>query len=106
MWLHGDLHARNVLVKDGAISGVIDWGDMTAGDVATDLASIWMLLGDAGARAKARAAYGADEATWARAKGWAVLFAAILLDTGLTDTPRHAVMGERAFQRLAEDTGR
>jgi len=104
MWLHGDFHARNVLVKDGAISGIIDWGDITAGDVATDLASIWMLLGDAGARARARTAYGADEATWARAKGWAVLFAAILLDTGLTDTPRHAVMGRRTFERLAGES--
>ena len=103
MWLHGDLHARNVLVKDGAISGVIDWGDMTAGDPATDLASVWMLLEDAGARATAMAAYGADEAIWARARGWAVLFAAILLDTGLTDTPRHSVMGARTFERLAED---
>lgn len=103
VWLHGDLHARNVLCKGGAISGVIDWGDMTGGDAATDLASIWMLLGDAGARARAMATYGANEATWARAKGWAVLFGAVLLDTGLTDMPRHAVMGERIFSRLMAD---
>jgi len=100
VWLHGDLHARNVLVQDGAISGIIDWGDLTAGDPATDLAAIWMLLKDAGARACARTAYGADEATWVRAKGWAVLFGAVLLDTGLTDSPRHAVMGKRTFQNL------
>jgi len=104
VWLHGDLHARNVLVADGVISGVIDWGDVTAGDPATDLASIWMLLGERNARAEAIAAYDADDATWARAKGWAVLFGAILLDTGLTDTPRHAVMGMRTFERLAEDS--
>jgi hypothetical protein len=64
-----------------------------------------MLLGEKSAREDARAAYGADEATWARAKGWAVLFGAVLLDTGLADTPRHAVMGERTFQRLLEECG-
>jgi len=104
VWLHGDLHARNVLVAGGAISGIIDWGDMTSGDPATDLASIWMLLGDKAARAHAISAYDTDDATWARAKGWAILFAAILLDTGLADTPRHAVMGERTFARLLADT--
>ena len=36
-WFHGDLHGRNVLVKDGRLSGVIDWGDMAAGDPACDL---------------------------------------------------------------------
>jgi aminoglycoside phosphotransferase (APT) family kinase protein len=39
-WLHGDLHPCNVLVEHGVIRGVIDWGDITAGDVATDLAAI------------------------------------------------------------------
>jgi aminoglycoside phosphotransferase (APT) family kinase protein len=43
-WLHGDLHPRNVLVEHGVITGIIDWGDITAGDRATDLASIWMLF--------------------------------------------------------------
>lgn len=43
-WLHGDLHSRNVLVENGVITGIIDWGDITAGDKATDLAAIWMLF--------------------------------------------------------------
>jgi aminoglycoside phosphotransferase (APT) family kinase protein len=37
IWLHGDLHARNVLVEDGVITGVIDWGDMCSGDSAVIL---------------------------------------------------------------------
>jgi aminoglycoside phosphotransferase (APT) family kinase protein len=45
-WLHGDLHARNVLVENGVITGIIDWGDMTSGDIATDLASIWILFSE------------------------------------------------------------
>jgi aminoglycoside phosphotransferase (APT) family kinase protein len=103
-WIHGDLHARNVLVNDGAISGIIDWGDMAAGDRATDLAAIWMLLSDSAARRQAMTAYGAaSTATWRRAKGWAVLFGVVLLDTGLTDHPRHMAMGERTLRHLEED---
>jgi aminoglycoside phosphotransferase (APT) family kinase protein len=45
-WIHGDFHARNVLTEGGAISGIIDWGDIAAGDRATDLAAIWMLFDD------------------------------------------------------------
>ena len=37
LWLHGDLHPANLLVRDGRIGGVIDFGDLTAGDPATDL---------------------------------------------------------------------
>lgn len=102
-WIHGDLHARNVLVKEGTISGVVDWGDITAGDPATDLAAIWMLLPSLDSRRRAIRAYGAaSAATWRRAKGWAVLFGVILLDTGLIDHPQHAAMGERTLHRLAE----
>ncbi|HEU4641333.1 MAG TPA: aminoglycoside phosphotransferase family protein [Gemmatimonadaceae bacterium] len=103
VWLHGDLHARNVLVHHGAIAGIIDWGDMTAGDPATDLASIWMLLGDGAARREALACYGASEQLVRRAKGWAVLFGVLLLDTGLVDDPRHARIGAATLARIAED---
>jgi aminoglycoside phosphotransferase (APT) family kinase protein len=44
VWLHGDVHPLNVLVDGGRISAVIDFGDMTAGDPASDLAVAWMLL--------------------------------------------------------------
>lgn len=107
-WLHGDLHARNVLVQHGRLSGIIDWGDVTAGDVATDLASIWMLFGEAAARRLALAYYnrqcqGMDAARWRRARGWAVLFGVTLLETGLMDHPRHAAMGRAILQRLTVD---
>jgi aminoglycoside phosphotransferase (APT) family kinase protein len=102
-WLHGDLHPRNVLVQNGAITGVIDWGDVTSGDRATDLASIWMLFADKHARQEALAEYGSlSEATLRRAKGWALLFGVSLLDTGLHDNPRNAALGERVLRRLAQ----
>lgn len=104
-WLHGDLHPRNILVKEGVITGIIDWGDMTAGDRATDLAAIWMLFADQKARQQVIAAYGnISDATLHRARGWAVFFGVVLLDTGLIDNPRHAVMGDRTLQRVLEDS--
>ena len=63
-WIHGDLHARNVLVSGGRIAGIIDWSDMAAGDRATDLAAIWGMLASREARAEAMRACGASsEAT-------------------------------------------
>ena len=103
MWLHGDLHARNVLVDRERISGIIDFGDITAGDVATDLAAAWALFEDPSARLRVLDEVNADAATRCRARGWAVSFGAMLLDTGLVDHPRHAVMGERTLRRVAED---
>lgn len=102
-WLHGDLHPRNVLVERGAITSIIDWGDITAGDPATDLAAIWMLFAHADARQQALAAYGdLSDATIQRARGWAVLFGVMLLDSGLIDNPRNAMIGVRTLQRIAE----
>lgn len=75
MWLHGDLHPANVLTTpDGALGGVIDFGDLCAGDPALDLAAAWILLPDQGAVERFRTAdrATADDATWRRARGWAV----------------------------------
>ena len=102
-WIHGDLHPRNVLVEREAITGIIDWGDLTAGDPATDLASIWMLFGDPRARRAALEAYDRiSEATLQRAKGWAVLFGVVMLETGLNDNPRNAGIGARTLRRVTE----
>lgn len=81
-WLHGDLHPANVVVRDGTLAGVIDFGEMCAGDPATDLSAAWILL-PAGTAGRFFDAYGAvDEATVARARGWAVLRALHLISIG------------------------
>ncbi|MFE7559610.1 aminoglycoside phosphotransferase family protein [Kitasatospora sp. NPDC057500] len=74
VWLHADLHPANVLTGDGALCGVIDFGDLCTGDPACDLSAAWMLLPD-GAVERFHRAYrpGTDEATRRRARGWAVL---------------------------------
>ncbi|NTW00978.1 MAG: phosphotransferase, partial [Oscillochloris sp.] len=70
---------------------------------ATDLAAIWMLFPEPGDRQDALAAYAPlSEATLRRAKGWAVLFGVMLLDSGLIDSVHHAVIGERILRRVAE----
>lgn len=102
-WLHGDLHAQNVLVDGGRITAVIDWGDITRGDVATDLASIWGLFENPADRERILSEYNPDPATLDRARGWAVLFGAVLLDSGLVNSPRHAAMGRTLLTRLGAE---
>jgi len=103
-WIHGDLHSRNILVHEGKITAVIDWGDISMGDRATDLASIWMLFPDQAARQTVMAELPHIlEPTWQRARGWAILFAVLLLDTGMINEPRHADIGRRTLQHLLED---
>ena len=74
LWLHGDLHPANVLTADGNFCGVVDFGDLCAGDPALDVAACWILLPDHEAIERFRAAcpLAADDATWRRARGWAV----------------------------------
>ncbi len=101
-WLHGDLHPLNIVVEKGRITGIIDWGDLNGGDPATDLAVLWMLF-DTFDRGSALAAYGGiDPDLEARAKGWAMLFATVLLETGLEDHPGHAAVGAQTLRRLAQ----
>lgn len=101
--IHGDLHARNVLVRAGGIVAILDWGDLTAGDAATDIAAFWLLFDDAGARRAGLARYGVDPAAILRAMGWALAMAAVHLDTGLADHPAHARIGAAALARLDAD---
>jgi aminoglycoside phosphotransferase (APT) family kinase protein len=69
VWIHGDLDARNVLVRDGRLSGVIDFGCLGIGDPACDVMVAWKLF-SAGTRESFRAALAVDDATWIRARGW------------------------------------
>jgi aminoglycoside phosphotransferase (APT) family kinase protein len=84
VWLHGDLHPHNLLLApSGGLVAVVDFGDITAGDPATDLATAWLTF-DARARRRFRAELeerrGVDEATWDRARGWALVIASAVVD--------------------------
>lgn len=71
IWLHGDLHPNNLIVDRGRIAAVIDFGDLTAGDPATDLGVAWTLL-PAEVRPLLREALDVDDDTWGRGRGWAL----------------------------------
>lgn len=102
VWVHGDLHTANVVVTDGAIGAVIDFGDLASGDPAVDLAIAWMLF-DEEARSVFRRAAGVDlpidDATWARAEAWALHFAVLYL-LHSADNPRFRRMGEHLLAVL------
>jgi len=96
-WLHGDLHPANVLVADGLLSAVIDFGDLCSGDPATDLAAATMLIPPSASPSFARA-YGAiDDHLEARALGWAALFGVMLVTIGLDDRPTYEPVGRRTL---------
>lgn len=102
VWLHGDLHPNNLLVDEGRISAVVDFGDLTAGDPATDLAVAWTLL-PAPARSTLRQAVGTvDDVTWHRARGWALSLALAYLAHS-ADDPSFARLGRRAIAAVLED---
>ena len=112
VWLHGDLHPANILVDDGQVSGVIDFGDITAGDPATDLAVAWMLLPPgchAGFWSAYHAAGGAggraSDALRARASGWALNFAIMFLAHS-EDNPVLLDVGRRTLRAVLKDQRR
>lgn len=81
VWVHGDLHPRNLVVRHRRLAGLIDWGDLHAGDRAVDLASIWMLLPDH-LHERVRDGLGVDDDTWSRARGWALVLGVVFARIG------------------------
>jgi aminoglycoside phosphotransferase (APT) family kinase protein len=71
VWVHGDLDRRNLLTRQGRLAGVVDFGCLGVGDPACDVAVAWKVL-PTKAREGFCSALSVDEATWARARGWAL----------------------------------
>jgi aminoglycoside phosphotransferase (APT) family kinase protein len=71
VWMHGDLHPANLLVTDGQLSGVVDFGLLAVGDPAVDLMVAWTFLSGP-ARHAFRTALPASDAIWERGRGWAL----------------------------------
>jgi len=78
VWIHADLDRRNVLVRGGRLTGVLDWGGAGAADPAVDLMVAWKLLAPAD-RPAFRERLRADDALWLRAEGWVLSQALIAL---------------------------
>lgn len=98
IWFHGDIATGNLLVRDGALAAVIDFGLCGVGDPACDLAIAWTRF-DGESREAFRARLGIDDACWARGRGWALWKALIVVaalpgaNPGEIETSRR-VLGE------------
>ncbi|WP_040167455.1 aminoglycoside phosphotransferase family protein [Microbacterium gorillae] len=109
LWGHGDPHPFNLLADGRRLAAVIDWGDVTVGDPASDLATAWLTFDEnAHARFRSRydalAAHGLDVAAlWRRARGWAVHLGAILAVES-DDRPDLRAVGEHALARLRRES--
>lgn len=77
VWVHGDLAPGNLIVRDGRLRAVIDFGQLAVGDPACDLAIAWRRF-DPGARRAFRAALRIDDGTWLRGRAWALWKALIV----------------------------
>ena len=102
VWVHGDIAVGNLLVGDGRLCGVIDFGQFCVGDPACDLAIAWTLF-DARTRPIFRSVIEPDDGLWVRAQAWA-LWKALIVAAGLTESHAwesaqcwstiHGVLGE------------
>lgn len=106
LWVHGDLHPGNVLMQGNHVSAVVDFGDLAAGDPATDLAVAWLLLPRSLRPAFLAAARGdadpIDASTVLRARGWAVALG-LALAAGADDDERMRTLGIRAIAEAVAD---
>jgi aminoglycoside phosphotransferase (APT) family kinase protein len=78
VWVHGDVAGSNLLIADGALHAVIDFGCLAAGDPACDLVMEWTFFTGESAAAFRRGLH-LDEATWARGRGWALWKALVMI---------------------------
>ena len=104
VWVHGDLTPANLLMREGRLSAVIDFGCLGVGDPAADLPPAWTVF-TAETRGAFRAAAGADEAAWARARGWALSFGLIALPYYATSNPGLAGIARRTIGEVLADPG-
>jgi aminoglycoside phosphotransferase (APT) family kinase protein len=100
VWFHGDIASGNLLVVDGKLAAVIDFGTSGVGDPACDLVIAWtMFSGDS--RRAFREAVGHDDGAWARARGWAI-WKAMLVLSGTTD-PHQSAINQRVIDEVLAD---
>lgn len=102
VWVHSDLLPGNVLVRDGRLSAVIDFGCVGVGDPACDMMAAWTLL-TSGTRDLFRETAEVDDATWARGRGWALAWGLTTEHCYRVRNPVLATVARRAMREaLAE----
>jgi aminoglycoside phosphotransferase (APT) family kinase protein len=102
VWIHGDVAETNLLVKEGRLNGVIDFGCAGVGDPSCDLVIAWTFL-DPASRKKFRSAAALDSATWRRARGWAIWKALITLVQLRETDPMKAEKARQVLRNILGD---
>jgi aminoglycoside phosphotransferase (APT) family kinase protein len=102
VWLHGDVAAGNLLVRDGRLAAVIDFGSSGVGDPACDVVIAWTFL-DGASRERFRADLDVDAATWSRGRGWGLWKALITLVGHLERDSPDAALPRRDIERILAD---
>jgi aminoglycoside phosphotransferase (APT) family kinase protein len=102
VWVHGDVAPGNLLVRDGELSAVIDFGNCAVGDPACDLAIAWTFF-DEPARRSFKARIEADEDTWLRAAGWALWKALIVLARAPDTDSEAGQLSRRTIEAVIAD---
>ncbi|MDQ4128876.1 MAG: aminoglycoside phosphotransferase family protein [Actinomycetota bacterium] len=102
VWFHGDVAAGNLLVEEGRLSAVIDFGTSGVGDPSCDLAVAWTLF-DGESREAFCAALRPDNATWARGRGWALWKSLITLAENIDTNPSEAGRARRVIDGVLAD---
>ncbi len=97
-WIHGDPHPPNLIFDDEQLVGVIDFGDMCAGDPATDLAAAFLALPYESLDEFFRAYGTVDDATLRRTLGWAIHFGLMFVLLSESDEPTYGPIGSRAIE--------
>lgn len=101
-WIHGDLHPGNLVASGSELTGIIDWGDLTAGDPATDLSVAWTAC-DPDGRRELRRVLQPAEADWARARGNALAHGLACVANHRADRRVRAI-GERTLAEIEHGT--
>jgi aminoglycoside phosphotransferase (APT) family kinase protein len=102
VWFHGDVAAGNLLVREGRLAAVIDFGSSGVGDPACDVVIAWTLLHGA-SRDAFRSGLGVDPGTWSRGRGWALWKALITLVGQLENDDEGAAISQRVLERVLAD---
>jgi len=102
VWIHGDLHPGNLLVKDGRISAVLDFGLCGIGDPAADLMVAWTVL-DKDSRKRFRSIVKPEDATWNRGYGWALALGIVGYSYYRERNPSFALIAKRTLDEVLSD---
>jgi aminoglycoside phosphotransferase (APT) family kinase protein len=102
VWLHGDVAVGNLLVRDGRLAAVIDFGSSGVGDPACDTVIAWTFLSGR-SRDRFRAELGVDAGTWSRGRGWALWKALISLVGHLQRDAPEAALARRDIDEVLAD---